>query len=134
MIDVASKLGLYDRLIVGDISEVWQGLDEAHDLIIAADVFIYVGELTRIFELCSAALKESGLFAFTVEAAKDEMADFVLESSGRYSHSKQYLRKLAKPFGLEVSSIQNAVLRMERESPINGYVVVMRREHTSHTH
>lgn len=128
MIDVARKLKLYDRLMVGDISVALEALNEAHDLIIAADVFVYVGELTRVFELCAASLKRSGLFVFTVEAAKDEIADYVLESSGRYSHSKQYLRKLADSYGLRISSIQNAVLRMDRGFPIIGYVVVMRRE------
>lgn len=132
MIDVARKLDLYDRLIIGDITEVMQGLKEVHDLIIAADVFIYVGELTQIFERCSTALKASGVFAFTVEAPKDETADFVLEPSGRYSHSSQYLAKLARSFGLETLSIRNAVLRMERERPVNGYVVVMRRQDTGH--
>jgi predicted TPR repeat methyltransferase len=127
MVDVARKLNLYDHLIVGDISIALEGRNEVHDLIIAADVFIYVGELRRVFELCSAALKKPGLFAFSVEAAKDQMADFVLEPSGRYSHSRQYLRKLALSFGLEVSSIQDAVLRTEGGNPVNGYVVVMRR-------
>ena len=127
MVDVARKLNLYDQLIVGDISIVLEGRNEIHDLIIAADVFVYVGELRRVIELCSAALKKKGLFAFTVEASSDEKKDFVLEPSGRYSHSRRYLRTLALSFGLQVLSIQNAVLRMERGNPVNGYVVVMRR-------
>lgn len=128
MVDVARKLDLYDRLIVDDISGALEGRKEVHDLVIAADVFVYVGELSRVFELCSVALKKSGLFAFSVEAAKDQMADFVLEPTGRYSHSRQYLGKLAQSFGLEVCTIQDAVLRTEAGNPVNGYVVVMKRE------
>jgi predicted TPR repeat methyltransferase len=127
MVEAARRRGLYDHLIVGDISVALEGVDEVHDLIIAADVFIYVGELDRVFELSSKALKRSGLFAFSVEAAKDEMADFALESSGRYSHTKRYLNALAQASGLEVSIMRNGVLRRDRGSPINGYIVVMQR-------
>ena len=128
MVEIARRLNVYDHLMVGDISKALEGLNEVHDLIIAADVFVYIGELARVFELCSTALKSSGLFAFSVEATKDELADFVLGPAGRYSHSRQYLTTLALSSGLEVSTIQNAVLRMESGNPVNGYIVVMRRQ------
>lgn len=127
MLEVAKRRGLYDHLEVGDITAALEGLNEVHDLVLAADVFIYVGDLKRVFELCSMALKRSGLFAFTIEAAKDEMADYVLEPSGRYSHSKRYLNELAQSSGLEVCIIKNGVLRVDHGDPISGYVVVVRR-------
>jgi len=126
MIDIARKRNLYDQLIIGDISAVLEGVNDRHDIVIATDVFVYIGDLKRVFELCSVALKSSGLFVFTVEAAKNETVDFVLETSGRYSHSRQYLTALAMSVGLEVASLQNSVLRMESGNPINSYVVVMR--------
>lgn len=127
MIDAARRRGLYDHLTLGDITVALEGVNEAYDLIIAADVFIYVGELERVFELCSTALRRSGLFSFTAEAAQDEMASFVLETSGRYSHSKRYLNQLAQSFGLDMECMRNSVLRMDRGMPINGFTVVMRR-------
>ncbi|MEQ1663463.1 MAG: tetratricopeptide repeat protein [Thiobacillus sp.] len=127
MIEVAKRRNLYDRLTVGDITVVLEGLNQVHDLIIAADVFVYVGELKRVFELSSAALKRSGLFAFTVEAAKDEAVDYVLQPTGRYAHSKHYIKELAESFGLEMSIMNDVVLRIDRGNPINGYMVVLRR-------
>ncbi|OHE58523.1 MAG: hypothetical protein A2X71_02320 [Thiobacillus sp. GWE1_62_9] len=127
MVDAARRRGLYDHLTLGDITVALEGVNEAYDLIIAADVFIYVGELERVFELCSTALRRSGLFSFTAEAAQDEMASFVLETSGRYSHSKRYLNQLAQSFGLDMECMRNSVLRMDRGMPINGFTVVMRR-------
>lgn len=127
MIEAARRRGLYDHLTVGDITAALEGVNEVHDLIIAADVFIYVGELKRVFELCSTALRGSGLFSFTAEAAKNEMASFVLEPSGRYSHSRRYLNQLAQSSGLHVECMENSVLRMDRGMPIHGFTVVMRR-------
>ncbi|OHE58522.1 MAG: hypothetical protein A2X71_02315 [Thiobacillus sp. GWE1_62_9] len=127
MVEVAKRRNLYDKLIVGDITVALEGLNEMHDLIIAADVFVYVGELRRVFELSSTALKRSGLFAFTVEATKDETEDYVLQPTGRYAHSMRYLNELAQTFELEVKIQRDAVLRIDRGNPINGYTVVMRR-------
>lgn len=127
MVKVAKRRNLYDRLVVGDLAVSLEGLDEVHDLILAADVFVYVGELKKVFKLCSIALKKSGLFAFTVEAAKDEAADYVLQSTGRYAHSIHYLNELAQSSGLEVKIMRDAVLRIDRGGPINGYTVVLRR-------
>ncbi|MEQ1663467.1 MAG: tetratricopeptide repeat protein [Thiobacillus sp.] len=128
MIEVAKRRNLYDQLTVGDITVVLEGLNQVHDLIIAADVFVYVGELKRVFELSSAALKRSGLFAFTVEAAKDEAVDYVLQPTGRYAHSKHYIKELAQAFGFVVEMMRDAVLRTDRGVPIHSYTVVMRRQ------
>lgn len=126
MVDVARCRNLYDNLLVGDIAVELEGMSEEYDLIIAADVFIYVGDLERIFKLCARALRKSGLLAFTIEAAKNEAAGYVLETSGRYSHTTQYVRALAESSGLEISVMRNAVLRMDRGNPIQGYVVALR--------
>lgn len=127
MIEFAKRRNLYDQLTVGDITVALEGLDEVHDLILAADVFVYVGELNKVFELVSLALKRSGLFAFTIEAVKDETEDYVLQPTGRYAHSRRYLSDLAQSAGLDVSLMKDAVIRVDRGNPINGYTVVMRR-------
>jgi predicted TPR repeat methyltransferase len=126
MVDVARRRNLYDHLLVGDIAVALEGMNEEYDLIIAADVFIYVGDLERVFELCVRTLRRSGLLAFTIEAAKNEAAGYVLETSGRYSHTTQYVRALAQSSGLEISMMKNGVLRMDRGNPIHGYVVALR--------
>jgi predicted TPR repeat methyltransferase len=126
MVDVARRRNLYDNLLVGDIAVELEGMSEEYDLIIAADVFIYVGDLERIFKLCARTLRKSGLLAFTIEAAKNESASYVLETSGRYSHTTQYVRALAESSGLEISMMRSGILRMDHGSPIHGYVVALR--------
>ena len=40
---------MYDRLLLADLVEHLQHTPERHDLVVAADVFIYVGELDAVF-------------------------------------------------------------------------------------
>lgn len=127
MVEAARQRGLYDHLVVGDIAVALEGVEAVHDLIIAADVFVYVGELSKVFGFCAIALKPAGLFAFTVEAAKDDIMEFALQPSGRYAHSKPYLANLAQSNGLEVILIRDGILRTDRGKPIHGYTVVIQR-------
>ncbi len=127
MVEVARTRNLYDALTVGDITEVLNGASAKHDLIIAADVFIYVGELKQIFGGCQLALRGGGLFAFTIEALEEKPQPYVLQSTGRYAHAAYYVRNLAREYGLEEISVNPVVLRMEKGKPTAGYVVVLRR-------
>jgi len=125
MIDKARARGVYDRLVVGDIVEELAAPGVSCDLVIAADVFVYLGDLQPVFEACKLALKPGGLFAFSLEA--EECDSYVLRSSGRYAHSAGYIRKLAREHGLQEVSLDQVVLRKEKGSPMPGYVFVLRR-------
>ena len=67
MIQKARERGIYDELIVGDLSTPLRESNARYDLIIAADVFIYVGDLSQVFATCQIALQPGGLFAFSTE-------------------------------------------------------------------
>ena len=124
MLAMASQRKLYDQLVTGDITKELHKYEEAYDLILAADVFIYVGGLDQVFKAISAALKPGGLFAFSIEA-EEEDDDFVLRPTGRYAHSIGYIRRLAEVSGLREVRLEESVLRMDKGQPIDGYIVVM---------
>jgi predicted TPR repeat methyltransferase len=93
-------------------------------LILAADVFIYVGGLDQVFKATGAALRSGGLLAFSIE--EEEGSDgYVLRPTGRYAHSIGYIRRLAEAAGLRELSLEECVLRMDKGQPINGYIVVL---------
>jgi predicted TPR repeat methyltransferase len=125
MLDKARERHLYDELLEGDITAVAQSVQSAYDLIIAADVFVYLGDLSRLFTACKGALRPSGLFAFSVEAAHDGET-YVLRSTGRYAHSAEYIRTLAEVTGLEEIRLLQVAVRKERGIPITGYVFLLR--------
>ena len=122
----ARLLGVYDRLLAADVLETLQAEVSAYDLIIAADVFVYIGKLDDIFAASHRALRPGGIFAFSVEA--DETTDhYRLRQSGRYGHAAGYLRDLATRHGFRESSMREVVLRKEAGVPMHGYLFVFTR-------
>ncbi|WP_163460173.1 class I SAM-dependent DNA methyltransferase, partial [Escherichia coli] len=85
MLQKAEEKHVYDRLFKGDVNELDYPAGSA-DLIIAADVFVYVGDLDRAFARLVHALGPNGLFAFSVETHADD-GELILQSSLRYTHS-----------------------------------------------
>ena len=124
MLARAGERRLYDRLVTGDITDALREREHAWDLILSADVFIYVGGLERVFEATGAALRAGGLFAFSIESEL-EGEGYVLRTSGRYAHSLVYIRRLAERAGLRELRIEESVLRTDKGQPIAGYIVVL---------
>jgi predicted TPR repeat methyltransferase len=124
MLEKARLRGIYDRLECADLVEFLQAHERAFDLAIAADVFVYLGDLSSVFQAVRRALRDDGLFCFSVEAAKE--GDFVLRNTLRYAHSIGYLRALAERNRFAVAMIEPRVIRMDLGSNIDGYVAMMR--------
>jgi predicted TPR repeat methyltransferase len=126
MLAKARELGLYDELVQGDIAAALQERAQRLDIAVAADVFVYIGELDAVFASAATALRPGALFAFSVEAC-DGGADFALGPKRRYAHSLAYLQGLAATHGFALeSSVRNAI-RKEGDEPVEGWLVVMRR-------
>lgn len=90
------------------------------DLIVAADVFIYIGKLDAIFRESSRLLRPNGLFAFSVEvesAVAGESREVVLDKTCRYRHDANYLRRLAVDTRLMEAHFSQVVIRTESERP-----------------
>src|SRR3546814_4562577 len=67
MVDHARQRRIYDELQVGEIVALLQDRPEAYDLMLAADVLSYFGDLRPLFEAAHAALRNDGAFVATVE-------------------------------------------------------------------
>lgn len=126
MIQKAREHGIYDELIVGDLLTPLRESNARHDLIIAADVFIYVGDLSQIFATCQIALRPGGLFAFSTEC-EGGMESYTLRRSGRYAHAVDYIRTLARSSGFEEIGVEQAVIRQEQGTPIDGNIFVFQK-------
>ena len=126
MLAKARELGLYDELVQADIATALQSQGQRFDIAIAADVFVYIGDLGAVFAATTAALRPGGLFAFSVEASEDGQ-DFLLGSKRRYAHSQAYLQRLADAHGLIMESATRSAIRKEGDEAVDGLLVVMRR-------
>lgn len=124
MIEKARDRDVYDELRVCDVADALRVPDVSYDLIVAADVFVYVGDLAAVFNACRTALRPGGLFAFSLEAA-DENESFVLLPSARYAHSTGYIRRLSDINGLKEARIEKISIRKEAGSLIDGHLFVL---------
>jgi predicted TPR repeat methyltransferase len=119
MLERARARGVYDALDHADLLDHLRRTPQRHDLVIAADVFIYFGALDDVFAAVANAMRPGGTFCFTVESTGDD-ADHVLRSSLRYAHSARYLRELAARSGFGVGRLDAAPVREDEHTPIPG--------------
>ena len=130
MIKEAHQTGVYGQLFHADVAEYLGSAQRSDDLVLAADVFIYIGELGPVFEGVAKILAPGGLFGFTVELARPQSgtaADVVLQPSLRYAHSENYLRRMAREHGFKVDSLTTQALREDQGRPLMGLYVILSR-------
>jgi predicted TPR repeat methyltransferase len=123
----ARRRKIYDRLVESDIVEALQTLPPPYDLIIAADVLIYMGGLEDLFAEIKRILRSQGCFAFTVEKSEKDGQDYLLQKSRRYAHSENYIRRLADMNSLDVLSAEPFIMRREAQKGIEALAFVLQK-------
>lgn len=118
MLDVAKDKNLYWKLIQGDLVSVMSSSTEAFHLIVSADVFIYVGDVSAVFVQVARLLKPSGVFAFSIEVSTEN--DVELAPTGRYRHGKSYVRRLAVENGMTLVRETEGLIRKDARDDIVG--------------
>ena len=125
MLDVALARGIYDRLDRAEILAYLHQSAVRYDLIVAADVLAYFGDLCPVFDAVAAVLHDAGYFVFTLEKGADP--GYRLRSTGRYQHAAEYLRECAPRAGLKVLSYAEERLRDQDGQPVTGCFVVLQK-------
>jgi predicted TPR repeat methyltransferase len=125
MLQKAAALGCYRHLRHGEVVEHLQHSTERYQLVVAADVFVYIGDLDGVFAGVARVLDAGGTFAFSVEEAAAPR--FELRASSRYAHAEGYLRRLAAAHGFAVQALQRMTLRHEQRQPIGGLLLALSR-------
>ena len=118
MLHVAKEKGVYDGLIKQDILGYLASADLNFDYFIATDVFVYIGDLSGVFQLIKSRNKNSGKLVFSTEHYDGD--DFSLQQSGRYSHSKIYIAGLCETFGYKLRHFETQPLRKHKNESISG--------------
>jgi predicted TPR repeat methyltransferase len=123
MLAKAQALGTYDELVRDELLAYLERSPGSADLLVAADVFTYVGDLAPLLAAARRALKADGIVIFTVETA-GEPTGYELDRSRRYRHSLSYVESTAKlqGFGCESLAVR---LRVEPAGPVPGFVFVL---------
>jgi predicted TPR repeat methyltransferase len=124
MLEVARRREIYDNLVCNELVDFLRTRPGEIDLAVAADVFVYIGDLSEVFAAVRSRLRPGGFFGFSVEAGGAE--DFVLGRSLRYAHSAAYLRKLAEDHGFIPATIESSVIRHDNGREVLGHLAVLR--------
>ncbi len=128
MVDKARARALYDDLQVGDVVAAMQAAPAAWDLLVAADVLVYIGDLAPVFRSASDALVPGGRFAATVERLAG--GGFALGPSRRYAHAESYLRATASDAGLNFLLLEPCAPRREKGVDVPGLLFVLEKPAT----
>ncbi len=123
MIERARANRVYARLAVTDLV---QGLANeppaSAELILAADVLIYIQDVAPLLREATRVLQPGGLLAVTAETHAGD--GVVLTAGLRFAQAVSYLREELQQAGLAVALLQHASARNENQAPLPGLVVV----------
>ena len=133
MLDKARETGRYDTLACADIGDflALEARAGRYGLVLAADVFVYFGDLAPVFGQVARTLRTGGWFAFSVEALGEENSKggngYAITPSNRFAHAVDYVEGLAAAHGFTPVETRHAALRREHGRDVAGHLVVLRR-------
>lgn len=136
--DERSRRKLYDKIVLSDLETVTMddlstsktGMSDGFDLIVAADVLVYVGDLSKLLKNMKTLAKPSeehkSYFVFSCEKIDDEHNDkgWKLLSSGRYGHSRKYIEDALELLGYEEMAYREIVPRKEKGEDVKGHMFI----------
>ncbi|MDQ0456905.1 class I SAM-dependent DNA methyltransferase [Rhizobium paknamense] len=130
MLAKAAEKQLYHHLGEADLSldaaacGLFDGRETLRaDLVTAADVLMYLGNLSGVFALTATLLKPGGHFAFSVEK-QAESQGFTLAPSLRYQHSFAYVTATLAQSGFTLLESEEATIRMDGGKPVLGMLFI----------
>ena len=125
------NMPVYESVKQEDAVAFLQGrLKASVGAIVAADVFIYIGDLEQVLVAGAAALSSTGVFVFSVELseqADNDVGGMLLLQSGRFGHSREYIERVARKAGFQVTVWDEGPLRKQRGAVVRGAVVVLKK-------
>ena len=135
MLAKARDAGGYDALEVVELTAYLNATVQSggrFDVLFAADTLVYFGRLDGLFAQAFTVLNAGGWLAFTVErqiatGAGGTPRDLLLDITGRYKHSEQYIQNALSAAGFETPKIIQAQVRLESGAPEIALVVAARK-------
>ena len=123
MLEKADARRLYDDLVEAEAGDFLEHAAEKFDLVVAADVLVYFGDLAALFARIARVMEPGGLFAFNVETAEE---GFRVLPSGRFAQALDHIEAVAAPYFTTVE-LQMTTIRLEAARPVEGALVVLQR-------
>ncbi|MDJ0932384.1 methyltransferase [Breoghania sp.] len=136
MVEIAFDREVYEDLYTGEVVDFLEEFEEEDDnrptwdLIVATDVFPYLGAIEAIVSGAADRLNAGGVFAFSTETLEDAaFADqpYILGPSRRYAQKAAYVRDTLTTHGFTVLTMEDITVRAEKGEPVPGHLVIARK-------
>jgi predicted TPR repeat methyltransferase len=128
MLALAQRLDLYDDLRAAEAMADMRAHVSAYDLAVAADVFVYFGDLVPLLAAAAICLRAEGRLVFTLEAmAQDDTRlaqGWAVRVSGRYMHARAHAEAALTAAGFVLEVFESQSFRREDGIDLPGYLVV----------
>ncbi len=131
-VDLSSKMlaearnkAIYDVLIESELISFLQQDTKQYDLIIAADVLPYLGDLRPLWMAISSRLNAHGLFVFTHEIS--EHKSWQLDESCRFKHHPDYIQTLCNELEFHIIHQEKIPARQQNGQPLFVMLDVLRK-------
>jgi predicted TPR repeat methyltransferase len=124
MLARAEAKGVYDHLHWGSIAEFLRRTEGTFDLFVAADVFVYAGDLHGIFAAVRERSRPGAHLVFSTEIA--EGREFQVQTTGRYAHSRAYIGRLCVLHRFTAVYAGVHPVRAERGKTAEGWYYLLR--------
>jgi predicted TPR repeat methyltransferase len=126
MLERARAKGLYRDLQAAEIGAYLADAGaQRWDLVVAADVFVYVAALAPVFAVVREHLADGGWFAFSLESSAGEAVE-LLPATGRYRHPPDVVARQLAEAGFTGVVREPLVIRHEVGQPVAGELLLAR--------
>tara|TARA_B100000902_G_scaffold199643_1_gene190300 strand:+ start:67 stop:1785 length:1719 start_codon:yes stop_codon:yes gene_type:complete len=127
MLNKAKQRSIYTKLICTDIINFLKNTKQKYEIIMAADVLIYLGDLNQLFKFVRNVMFNNARFIFSTEETKK--GEYMINQNGRFSHSHYYITKISQKYELIIETYQDIKIRKEDNKWVNGKIFTVMKNH-----
>jgi predicted TPR repeat methyltransferase len=142
MVEQARQRQCYDSLQVMELVEYlhqYRGLQQSTvhatgrsqqgaDLLVAADVFVYLGDLHPVMAAAARCCAPAAHLCFSTEEAVAPVSEgcgYQVQPTGRFKHGMAYVEDVAASTGWTVLHSESSIIRYNSGKPVHGSLYVM---------
>lgn len=122
MLAQARQKGIYNALHEAELGSFLKSAAGEFDLILAADVLIYMGALDSLFKDIARRLDPKGAFLFSLQKLSENMPceGYKLSRKNRFSHQHSYVCRALSDAGLHIIAMEERTLRNDGGRAVDG--------------
>ncbi len=111
-----NERAIYEKVSYADLRHFLLEYPESSvELVLAANVFPFLGGLTPVFDGAARVLKPGGLFGFSFLPITDQEFGLI-PGEGQFGHSRDYIEQQAQRVGLEIADMHAFEIYPEAEA------------------